>query len=48
MFAPNRRNERKQVFIDAIKNNFYYKRTVDLTNWEKDGKFLKGTGSMVL
>ena len=48
MFAPNRRDERKQVFIDAIKKNFDYKRTVDLTKWEKDGKFLEGTGSMVL
>ena len=48
MFAPNRRDERKQVFIDAIKNNFDFKRTVDLAKWEKDGKFLEGKGSMVL
>ena len=48
MFAPNRRAERKQVFIDAIKKNFDCKKTVDLTKWENEGKFLEGTGSMVL
>ena len=48
MFAPNRRAERKEVFLDAIKKNFECKNIVDLTNWEKEGKFLEGTGSMVL
>ena len=48
MFAPNRRAERKQVFLDAIKSHFNYKTIIDLTNWENEGKFLEGTGSMVL
>ena len=48
MFAENRRAERKQVFLDSIKKNFNYKNIVDLTNWEKEKKFLEGTGSMVL
>ena len=48
MFAPNRRDERKQVFIDTIKSNFNCQKIIDLTDWEKKGKFLEGTGSMVL
>jgi len=48
MFAENRRAERKQVFLDSIKKNFKYKNIIDLTNWEKEKKFLEGTGSMVL
>ena len=46
MFAPNRRAERKEVFLNELKKK--YKEVVDLTNWEKEGKFLEGTGSMVL
>ena len=41
MFAPNRRDERKQVFIDTIKKNFETKKVVDLTKWEKENKFWK-------
>ena len=48
MFAQNRRDERKQVFLDEIKKNFNCKSIVDLTVWENKGKFLEGTGSMVL
>ena len=48
MCAPNRRDERKEIFIEKIKNNFDCKNIVDLTHWEKEGKFLEGTGSMVL
>ena len=48
MFAPNRRAERKGIFIETIKKNFNFKKVVDLTNWEQKGKFLEGTGSMVL
>jgi hypothetical protein len=47
MFAKNRRAERKQVFLDSIKKHSNYK-TIDLTKWENEGKFLEGTGSMVL
>lgn len=48
MFAPNRRAERKEVFLNSIKKNFECKETIDLTFWEQKGKFLEGTGSMVL
>ena len=48
MFAPNRRAERKEVFLNSIKKNFECKEIIDLTFWEQKGKFLEGTGSMVL
>ena len=48
MFAPNRRAERKEIFINEIKKNFNFKKIVDLTVWENKNKFLEGTGSMVL
>ena len=48
MYAENRRDERKQVFLDAIKQNFESKKIIDLTKWENEGKFLEGTGSLVL
>ena len=48
MCAENRRKERKKEFLDAIKKNINFKKTIDLTFWEKENKFLEGTGSMVL
>jgi len=48
MFAENRRLERKPAVLEAIKANFDVKRIVDLTHYEEEGKFLEGTGSMVL
>ena len=48
MFAPNRRAERKEVAIGTIKKVFNAVRIVDLTTAEENGKFLEGTGSMVI
>lgn len=48
MFAENRRLERKPAVLEAIKANLDVKRIVDLTHYEEEGKFLEGTGSMVL
>ena len=48
MFAENRRLERKPAVLEAIKANFDVKRILDLTHYEEEGKFLEGTGSMVL
>ena len=48
MFAYNRRNERRPYFIRAIRKAAGTRRLVDLTGWEEQGKFLEGTGSMVL
>jgi hypothetical protein len=48
MFAENRRLERKQHVLDAIRQKFLIRQTLDLTHFEKEHLFLEGTGSMVL
>ncbi|HEY4369167.1 MAG TPA: arginine deiminase-related protein [Steroidobacteraceae bacterium] len=50
MLAPNRRLERRLDIIEAlnVRQNFHITRTVDLTHREAEGKFLEGTGSLVL
>ena len=48
MFAENRRAERKSTVIEFLHSNFTIKNILDLTHFEKEGKFLEGTGSMVL
>lgn len=47
MFAPNRRLERKPAVLNYLKESCNVKRVVDLTHFEKEEKFLEGTGSMV-
>ena len=48
MFAPNRRLERDPAVIRTVMAAAGTKRIVDLSDWEDKGKFLEGTGSMVL
>ncbi|MCY7352819.1 MAG: amidinotransferase, partial [Cytophagaceae bacterium] len=48
MQAENRRLERRRDILDQIEEHFYINRLVDLTAFEDEGKFLEGTGSMVL
>jgi hypothetical protein len=48
MFAANRRLERKPGIIEAINNKFAIRNTIDLSLFEDDGRYLEGTGSMVL
>jgi len=48
MFAQNRRAERKSSVINFLQSNYKIQNTLDLTDLEKEGKFLEGTGSMVL
>ncbi len=50
MHAENRRAERRQEIIDAVirTTGFQLKRVLDLTPHEKAGRFLEGTGSLVL
>lgn len=48
MFAPNRRAERKQSVLDQIFSKFSHTELLDLSNAEKENRFLEGTGSMVL
>lgn len=48
MFAPNRRAERKKAVVKRILEATGACRIIDLTYWEKEGKYLESTGSMVL
>ena len=47
MCAPNRRHERQEHILAAIKSRFGVTRVVDLSAHEAGGKFLEGTGSVV-
>jgi hypothetical protein len=46
MMAPSRRRERRQEVVDALRER--YPMIVDLTVYEADGRFLEGTGSLVI
>jgi len=48
MFAENRRAERKSEVLKAVKEKFPVRQTIDLTPYEGLGRYLEGTGSMVL
>jgi hypothetical protein len=48
MQAQNRRLERRQDIIDDLATRFHVSRVIDLTHFEQQGKFLEGTGSLVL
>jgi hypothetical protein len=50
MLAPNRRWERREDILEQVvrEGRFRVSRTVDLTHRESEGKFLEGTGSLVL
>ncbi len=48
MQAENRRLERRHDIIDDLAQRFHVSKIVDLTAFENQGKYLEGTGSMVL
>lgn len=48
MQAENRRLERRTDIIDDLAKRFHVAKIIDLTHFEQEGKFLEGTGSMVL
>lgn len=48
MQAKNRRLERREDIIERISALFYVNRKIDLSVFEKENKFLEGTGSLVL
>jgi len=48
MYAENRRAERKSSVIEFLQSNYKIENLLDITQFEKEGKFLEGTGSMVL
>lgn len=48
MYAENRRLERKDSVLQAIRSRFYIRETVDFSIYEQQHIFLEGTGSFVL
>ncbi|MFD2569816.1 citrulline utilization hydrolase CtlX [Spirosoma soli] len=48
MQAENRRLERRPDIINNLAERFHVAKIIDLTHFEQEGKFLEGTGSMVL
>jgi hypothetical protein len=50
MLAPNRRRERRNDVLEALRTRHGYRveRIVDLAPFEERGEFLEGTGSLVL
>ncbi len=49
MFAPNRRHERRMDILDMLRvSDFRITQVVDMTDSEQDGRYLEGTGSIVL
>lgn len=50
MLSPLRRAERREAVIDCVKSQlgFVERRRIDLSGEEKHGRFLEGTGSLVL
>ncbi len=50
MMAVNRRWERREEILEQVvsEGRFHVSRTIDLTHREAEGKFLEGTGSVVL
>lgn len=48
MQAENRRLERRTDIIDDLRSKFIVNRIDDLSNFEEQGQFLEGTGSLVL
>lgn len=48
MQAENRRLERREDIISQLEDQFAVRHIIDLSRFEQQGKFLEGTGSMVL
>lgn len=49
MQAENRRLERRMDILESLEKNFVIQKPYeDLSDWEQKGKFLEGTGSLIL
>lgn len=48
MQAESRRTERRRDIIDELERYYEVRKVVDLSRYEQEGRFLEGTGSMVL
>lgn len=48
MMQPNRAAERRDDIVSFLEKKYHYKVCKDLENFERDKKFLEGTGSLVI
>lgn len=48
LMAPNRRNEKRTDLIQQMQKKYLVTDVIDLSYFEKENKYLEGTGSMVL
>jgi len=48
MYAPNRRPEKRDEILAQLSNDFIVKDVQDWSEYEAEGRFLEGTGSMVI
>ena len=48
MYAPNRRPEKRNDILKTLKEQFIVKNVNDWSEFEMEGRFLEGTGSMVI
>lgn len=48
MFAENRRKERRSDIIEQLKSEFFVDNVYTFSDWENSGKYLEGTGSLIL
>ncbi len=48
MYAPNRRQERREELLEGVRKKFQVAVTGDFLSWEAAGKYLEGTGSLIL
>lgn len=48
MFAPTRRNERRMDIIETLGQKFEINEVIDFSSSEDSGRFLEGTGSIIL
>lgn len=48
MYAPNRRTEKREEILSQLANEFVIRDVQDWSDYEVEGKFLEGTGSMIL
>ena len=48
MYAPNRRRERRADVLDLLREEYRVTEVVDYSGAETEGRFLEGTGAMVL
>jgi hypothetical protein len=48
MFAPNRRIEKREEILEQIASDFIIRDLQDWSEYEAEGRFLEGTGSMII